>query len=98
MNNTMLWISVSRACSGFALVAMTVNLSCAAGYKRVYSFSGGLDGGDPATHLTFDSAGNAYGTTAAGGDFDFGAVFQLTPSGDSWVQTVIYSFSGGNDG
>jgi uncharacterized repeat protein (TIGR03803 family) len=68
------------------------------GYKRVYSFSGGVDGRDPATTLTFDREGNIYGTTAGGGDFDFGAVFKLTPSGDTWVQTVIYSFAGGNDG
>lgn len=87
-----------RVCAVFAVVAMIASVSWATGYKRVYSFTGGTDGRDPATALTFDSAGNAYGTTAAGGEFDLGAVFKLTPSGDGWVQTVIYSFAGGNDG
>jgi uncharacterized repeat protein (TIGR03803 family) len=45
--------------------------------------------------LTFDKAGNAYGTTAAGGGFNFGTVFKISPSGR---QTVLYSFSGGGDG
>lgn len=98
MKNKLFWSSVGKACVVFAVVVMIANVSWAAGYKRVYSFSGGLDGRDPATHLTFDSAGNAYGTTAAGGEFDFGAIFKLTPSDTGWVQTVIYSFAGGNDG
>lgn len=98
MKNQGLWTCVGRTCAVFAVVTMIATVSSAAGYKRVYSFSGGLDGRDPATHLTFDSAGNAYGTTAAGGEFDFGAIFKLTPSGNGWVQTVIYSFTAGNDG
>jgi len=98
MKNQTFWSSVGKACAIFALVVTIANVAWAAGYKRVYSFTGGLDGRDPATHLTFDSAGNAYGTTAGGGEFDFGAVFKLTPSDAGWVQTVIYSFAGGNDG
>jgi len=98
MKSKPFWSSMSKACAVFAVVAMIASVSWAAGYKRVYSFTGGVDGRDPATHLTFDSAGNAYGTTAGGGEFNFGAVFKLTPSGDIWVQTVIYSFAGGNDG
>jgi uncharacterized repeat protein (TIGR03803 family) len=86
---------LGRACAVLAVSAMLANVSWAATYKRVYNFTGGTDGGDPATPLTFDSAGNAYGTTAAGGDFDFGTVFMLTPSGQ---QTVLYSFTGGGDG
>jgi len=86
----------SRACAVFAVIAMMVSVAWATGgYTRVYSFTGALDGSDPATRLTFDSAGNAYGTTAAGGDFDLGAVFQIAPDG---TQTTLYSFAGGNDG
>ena len=72
---------ISRAGAAFALAAILANSSWAATYKKLYNFTGGTDGGDPATPLTLDSAGNAYGTTAAGGDFDFGTVFMLTPSG-----------------
>ena len=79
----------------FATAVIFSTLSHAAGYKKVYSFAGGSDGRDPASPLTFDSAGDAYGTTAAGGDFDLGTVFMLTPSGE---EQVLYSFQGGGDG
>jgi uncharacterized repeat protein (TIGR03803 family) len=85
----------ARVCAALALAVILANVSSAATYERVYSFTGGTDGGDPATPLTFDNAGNAYGTTAAGGDFDLGTVFMLTPTGQ---ETVLYSFTGGSDG
>ena len=85
----------SRACATMALTVILANVCSATTYKKLYNFTGGTDGGDPATPLTFDSAGNAYGTTAAGGDFNFGTVFMLTPSGQ---ETVLYSFTGGDDG
>ena len=65
----------------------------------LYSFTGGNDGGDPASQLTFDSAGNAYGTTVIGGVFGCGTVFQLTPMGGGrWQQSVLYSFGCFDDG
>jgi uncharacterized repeat protein (TIGR03803 family) len=82
----------------FSLIAIMIlfaGASQGSTYQRLYNFTGGADGGNPATRLTFDSAGNAYGTTAAGGDYDFGTVFMLTPSGQ---QQVLYSFTGGFDG
>jgi uncharacterized repeat protein (TIGR03803 family) len=81
--------------AAFIMAAMLSVPSSAMSYKKVYNFTGGTDGGDPATPLTLDSAGNAYGTTAAGGEFNFGTVFMLTPSGQ---ETVLYSFTGGSDG
>lgn len=55
-----------------------------------------------ATHpngpLTFDAAGNLYGTSA-GGDGENGVVFKLTPvTGGGWTYSTIYSFTGGSDG
>jgi uncharacterized repeat protein (TIGR03803 family) len=35
-----------------------------------------------------------YGTTAAGGDADYGTVFSLTNSGGSWSENVVYGFQG----
>jgi hypothetical protein len=35
--------------------------------KVLYSFEGGKDGGSPVGGLSFDSAGNLYGTTYVGG-------------------------------
>ena len=85
----------SSLSTALILAAVLAVPSSATTYQRLYNFTGGADGGNPATGLTFDSAGNAYGTTAAGGDYDFGTVFMLTPSGQ---ETVLYSFTGGGDG
>ena len=64
----------------------------------LYNFSGGSDGAYPEWSLTSDSAGNFYGTTYAGG-FGFGTVFELSPNGaGAWNETVLYSFTGGEDG
>jgi uncharacterized repeat protein (TIGR03803 family) len=62
----------------------------------LYSFTGGVDGGEPLDTPIMDKNGALYGTTYAGGagkDFaDVGVVFKLTPSGRSWSETVLYNF------
>jgi uncharacterized repeat protein (TIGR03803 family) len=55
----------------------------------------------PYAGLTADGNGNLYGTTGAGGAFNAGTVFQLTPSGNgTYTQSILYSFPGvaGGDG
>jgi uncharacterized repeat protein (TIGR03803 family) len=47
------------------------------------------DGGTPLAGLTFDSEGNLYGVTSAGGAHSAGVVYKLTPSGQI---TVLYTF------
>ena len=68
----------------------------------LYSFTGGADGAEPYKGVTLDSQGNLYGTAVTGGsgscDGGCGVVYKLTNSGGSWTQTVIHSFTGGNDG
>lgn len=84
-----------------SVVAVLVSGAGAASHgKIVHSFSGLGDGGDPATSLTFDAAGNAYGTTVNGGSAGgFGTVFELKRvSASKYQETVLYSFSGGFDG
>ena len=65
----------------------------------LYSFTGGADGGNPYGGLTFDLSGNLYGATP--GTYTFngnaGSVFKLTPSGNSWTFSVVYSFTEGGD-
>src|SRR5206468_720283 len=68
------------------------------GTSVIYSFAGDEDGEYADTDLAIDKAGNLYGTTVLGGDFGGGTVFQLSPSGNGWVHTVLYSFTGGPDG
>jgi uncharacterized repeat protein (TIGR03803 family) len=61
----------------------------------LYTFTGALDGGNPLySHVIFDSARNLYGTTERGGAFGDGVVFELSPVGKSWKETVLYSFNG----
>jgi uncharacterized repeat protein (TIGR03803 family) len=64
----------------------------------VYSFSGVPDGGDPGGALISDSAGNLYGTTALGGAYGPGEVFELSFSNGAWQKTVLHSFGNGTDG
>jgi uncharacterized repeat protein (TIGR03803 family) len=69
------------------------------GETVLYSFSGGSDGAYPAySYVIFDSVGNLYGTTYYGGAKGFGVVFELSPTGTSWTETVVHSFTGGADG
>jgi uncharacterized repeat protein (TIGR03803 family) len=48
--------------------------------------------------VVLDGAGNLYGGTFDGGDNGGGTVYELSPSGDSWTFTVLYSFPGGYGG
>ena len=68
--------------------------------KILHSFLGtaGKDGAYPQAGLSFDSAGNLYGTTEYGGKNDEGTVFQMTQSKGKWTYKVIHGFSGGNNG
>lgn len=51
------------------------------------------DGCVPLAGLVLDAAGNLYGTTAAGGAYFHGTVFQLThQKGGPWQETVLHSF------
>src|SRR5579872_2395178 len=77
---------------------LCISVSAANKEKILYNFTGGSDGGDPATALVFDEAGNAYGTTVVGGT-GYGTVFKLSPTKNGgWKETVLYSFTGGSDG
>ena len=51
------------------------------------------DGYLPQAGLSFDSAGNLYGTTYQGGSFSVGTVFQFAPTKTSWKYRVIHNFN-----
>jgi hypothetical protein len=48
--------------------------------------------------LTFDAAGNLYGTTFWQGAYGAGSVFKMTRSGANWTFTSLHDFNGGSDG
>jgi uncharacterized repeat protein (TIGR03803 family) len=62
-----------------------------------YDFRG-TDGGDSKAGMTADSSGALYGTTLTGGVYGFGAVFKLDRTNGHWLESLIYSFTGGSDG
>ena len=67
----------------------------------LHSFSGPTADGDypfPVGHIPFDANGSLYGVTGGGGTSQFGTVYQLTPQGSGWLETILYNFSGGADG
>jgi uncharacterized repeat protein (TIGR03803 family) len=69
-------------------------------YKVLHRFTNGADGGFPRASMIFDSTGGLYGTTEAGGVYNFGTVFKLTANEDGrWTESVLHSFNGdGKDG
>jgi uncharacterized repeat protein (TIGR03803 family) len=70
----------------------------------LFDFDCYATGKNPYGGVILDSAGNLYGTTVAGGSGGdctgdgCGVVYQLAKSGDTWNETVLYSFTGGDDG
>jgi uncharacterized repeat protein (TIGR03803 family) len=63
--------------------------------RSLHNFGVGKDGNEPVGSLVFDAAGNLYGATAFGGPRASagGTIFELTPTGAGWVETVLYNFS-----
>jgi uncharacterized repeat protein (TIGR03803 family) len=72
--------------------------SCVWKETVLYRFTGGIDGSGPGGSLTSDASGNLYGTTGAGGAHGYGVVYELSPFGGGWTESVLYSFTGGDDG
>ncbi len=65
----------------------------------LYSFMGLPDGEHPGyENLTFDSSRDIYGTTYEGGTNNEGTVFELTPSGGGYTESILHNFGSGNDG
>jgi uncharacterized repeat protein (TIGR03803 family) len=67
----------------------------------LYNFLGpSADGGSPTAGVIFDASGNLYGTTlnAGSGCATCGIVFELSPSGPPWSETVLWNFVGPPDG
>lgn len=62
-------------------------------YNVIHSFGGSQDGAIPAGALAFDTLGNLYGTALFGGTFGDGAVYKLSPSADTWNESIIYNFT-----
>lgn len=60
----------------------------------IHNFTPGQnsDGGTAYGGVVFDAAGNLYGTTSYAGTYNGGVVFELTPRGEGWSETILYAF------
>jgi uncharacterized repeat protein (TIGR03803 family) len=66
-------------------------------YKLVHQFGIGNDGTYPHKFI-FDGSGNIFGVTGRGGTFNYGTVYELSPSAQGWTENILYNFEGGTDG
>jgi hypothetical protein len=90
----------------FVLAFVFYTMAEAQTLTTLYTFQGNSDGSMPIGPLVFDTSGNLYGTTYAGGVkgspcfiFGCGTVFELTPSvGGKWTELQLYQFTGRSDG
>ena len=66
-------------------------------FTVIHNFTGGLDGGFPASKMTLDSNGNLYGQ---GQNQSFvNDIFELSPtSGGQWILNIVHVFTSGADG
>jgi uncharacterized repeat protein (TIGR03803 family) len=71
-------------------------------FSILHSFTG-PDGAYPTYGVAIDSGGNLYGTTQLGGvrrsvctneSAGCGVVYELSPSSGTWIETVLYKFTG----
>lgn len=64
----------------------------------LYRFGNPPDAGQSVGTLVMDRYGNLFGATQFGGSANLGAVFELTPSGSGYKESVLYSFPGRTGG
>ena len=67
-------------------------------FSTMYQFKGTADGGAPLIGLVADKSGTMYGTTANGGTYNFGTIFQMKAVGGRWTYSNLYSFGASGDG
>lgn len=99
----------SRFCiATVAILAVALGLvatGAAQSEKVIYTFTADGDGQSPQGTLSFDSAGNLYGSALYGGlvgancSLGCGTIFELSPNlGGGWNESTLYQFTGGSDG
>jgi uncharacterized repeat protein (TIGR03803 family) len=74
---------------------MVWEITTAGVYKDLHDFGSRADGSYPLAGVTFDRAGNMYGTTSDGGADRGGIVWELTKAGG---YRDLHDFGGGSDG
>jgi uncharacterized repeat protein (TIGR03803 family) len=105
MQDRKLSTGLTMALAMLALTTLTMCAPAAAQTETLlhsFSFSeNGKDGSSPYSTLAIDASGNLYGTTAGGGTYNDGTVFEMSPkAGGGWTEKILRSFisNGTRDG
>jgi len=78
------------------------SISCPWNETVLASFPGGAGGLFPYGGVVFDASGNIYGTTFQGGQqllcngHGCGVVYELSRTNGTWIESVLYDFTGAN--
>ena len=92
----------SGGSAGFGTVFELVRDNRSFDFKVLHTFTGGsvgsTDGGGPAARVVFGPNGTLFGSTTFGGNSNAGVVYNLGPASRFRTETILYSFTGGNDG
>lgn len=62
----------------------------------LHIFKGFADGGGPIAALTMDSAGNLFGSSEFRTALDVGSLWEMSPSGTTWIFTPLVKFNNSN--
>jgi len=62
-------------------------------FHLIHTFTGGMDGGEPANGVIFDRAGNLFGVAEMGGATGNGVVYEFSRSGSGWSEAILHNFS-----
>ena len=62
----------------------------------LYNFS--VSDGVTPEGIVFDRSGNIFGTTNGGGAEGWGTIFELMPSSQGWIESVLYNFESPDNG
>jgi uncharacterized repeat protein (TIGR03803 family) len=72
------------------------HIACEWDESVLHAFTSGADGQTPYFgDLTFDAAGDLFGTTVEGGIHNEGTLFELSHQNGSWSERVAYAFGNG---
>jgi uncharacterized repeat protein (TIGR03803 family) len=82
----------------FKMAPPYANLTVLYTFKVPSTLFYSADGANPVAGPIMDSQGNLYGTTQSGGKNGQGIVFKLAPPYGQNSETVLHTFTGGNDG
>lgn len=86
--------------AAFVMATLTSQHAESQTYSVLHNFTGGQDGATPKAGVTFDQAGNMYGTASTGASFagncdilgGCGTVYELKHHNSGWLFNPLYTF------